>query len=72
MQSVEDSYFYPTEDLVFGLYNTRKNFIQNIFIFKLFLLCILLSLMFEILLECNWCINLQLNRNINSLGRTLI
>ena len=41
-------------------------FIQNIVILKFFLHCILLSLMFEILLNHNWYLNLQLDGNINS------
>ena len=51
----------------FGSYNTRNNSFQNIAVFQFFLHCFLLSLLFEILLEFNRYLNLQMNRNINSL-----
>ena len=52
---MEFSYFYPTEDL--DLDHNRNNFIQNIAIFKFYVHCISLSLMFEISPKYNWYLN---------------
>ena len=53
---------------IFGLYNTRSNFIQNIAIFKFFLyiLHFIIVNVSHILLECNCYLNPQLNWNIYS------
>ena len=57
--------FYPTVELDLS-YNTRNDYIKNIAIFKDFLYFVLLSLKFEIPLEHNWYLNLQLYRSVNS------
>ena len=50
----------------FGLYNAWNKFTQILHFLKFFLHCILFSLMFMIVLEHNWYLNLQMDRNMNS------